>query len=384
MPGMNRRRIALHAGAVVLAAAITLALSHDARFLRAQLNADTLWQTSLIWDVLHRARRRADVPGLDEHEPRSRFRARPRIASGARFVALGRVRLRVPALHRLRVRRRLDRARDRRPAVARCVLYVEGIFGGLILLGTAIPTTWNEGHLLYPALFPIATLLIACTHSGAFCVALGIVGLLLWSLREPWRWRRAIVTYALTALIVVSDREVWLEFVIPVVAVAVAAVAFGFVRRDVRRFATFGGLGGAVFAGACTGGALLPLFNHAPDLPTPALADLIAQLPRFWNDALVFGRDNPNLIDGVLWLGLLALAFPVLLVRRPGPAAQNERAAAFLLYGAVAFAGAFAFCAALYQDFDSYRYIEPVLFLLVPTALPFSCGRAPRGSASAR
>jgi hypothetical protein len=249
-------------------------------------------------------------------------------------------------------------------------LLVEGIAAALVVINTALPASWDEGHLLYPAIFPLATLYVAATHSGSFAVALVVVGIIAWSMHAPWQRTRATSVFVLTLLVLSSDRELWLEFVFPMLSIGGLATIYGALRGELQRFANVIALCTIVFAGALAAQFVVqPLFNHAPDLPTPTLAQLIGNVPFFLERGLAFGEANPNVIDIGLVLGTLFVLFPVLLARRPGPREQTERAWFVWLFSLFAIGGGVAFTIALYVDFDSYRYVEPALFTSIPIAV---------------
>jgi hypothetical protein len=367
---VNRRPLVLHATVIVLGVLATLVLAHDPRFLRAQLNADTLWPVAFVWDLLHGP---AGARGFQFSTNSSLF---PDLVLGAgtqavlgswrwalvlstlvRFVAFGYIGGRLASA-------------ATGISLPLAALYVEGLAAALIVLNTALPATWNEGYLLYPALFPIATLYVAATHSGAFAAALVVAGIIAWSMHAPWQRARAAPVFVLTLLVLSSDRELWLEFVFPLLLVAVVAAIYGALRNDLRRYTNLIALCMVVFAAALVAQFVVqPLFNHAPDLPTPTLAQLVGNVPLFLSRGTGFGEANPNLIDGLLVLGTLFVLFPILLVWRPGEREQTERAWLVWLFSLFAICGGLAFTIALYVDFDSYRYVEPVLFLLVPIAV---------------
>jgi hypothetical protein len=366
---VNRRQLALHAAVIVLGVLATLVLSHDPRFLKAQLNADTLWPTAFAWDLFH------GPAGARSFQFSTNSSLFPDLVlgTGAQFVFGWRWALVVSAFVRFvafgYIGGRLAGAVTA-VSLPLAALYVEGLAAALIVLNTALPAAWDEGHLLYPALFPIATLYVGATHSGAFAAALVVVGVIAWSLHAPWRRWRAAIVFVVSLLVLSSDRELWLEFVLPLLLIAVIAAIGGALRGELRRYANLIALCAIVLAGALAAQFVVqPLFNHAPDLPTPTFAQLFGNLTFFWNRSADFGEANPNLIDGVIVLGTLFCCFPVLLARRPGPPQLDERAWFVWLFGAFAIAGGLAFTIALYVDFDSYRYVEPALFMLVPIAV---------------
>ncbi len=210
---------------------------------------------------------------------------------------------------------------------------------------------------------------LADTHAGTYLLALLIAGLLAWSRHRPFSPVRAFAVFVLSALAVASDRELWVAFVVPIVLVCAAALAFALLRREPARFAGVAALGAFVAAGAWTAHVCVqPHLSHAPDLPTPGIAQVVAHLPRFWNDALGFTLANPNLTGGVAVLALAFLAFPFALARRPE---SPERARGWFVwaFGALSIGASLTFTVALYVDFDSYRYFEPALFMLVPIAV---------------
>jgi hypothetical protein len=116
--------------------------------------------------------------------------------------------------------------------------------------------------------------------------------------------------------------------------------------------------------------------NHSPDLPVPGVAQFLWNFPIFRADLVAFAQSNPNQIVALVCLWLIFAAFPLFSIRLPIAQPYADRASYLWYYTAVAILAALAFTIALYQDRDAYRYIEPVLFLLVPFAVVFF-GRIP-------
>ena len=371
----------MHAAVIALAMVLTLALSQDARFLRASINADILWQTSLIWDVLHRA------DAWKTFQLSTNPNVFPDLALGFVLqVATGSWRwaLVLSAFARLLAFAYAGGwlVRAIVPlALPLAALWVEALCGALMLASIALPATWQEGHLLYPALFPIATLFIADTHSGGLIAALGVVAAIVWSFRQEPRWWRTAIVFLISALAVVSDREVWLEFVLPVAFVATGMLAGALRRGNAQRYAHPLALSGSVVAGAIVASFVLqPLFNHAADLPTPTIATLLTKIPDAAGQTLVFAQANPNLVTGTAVLGAVFLACPFVLMRTRSAADDDAGAWWLWSFCALSLAGGLTFTTALFTDFDSYRYAEPALFGMIPIAVivAYRIGRTPR------
>jgi hypothetical protein len=359
------RRVALatHAGIVVLGVLATVMLACDSRFAVAQLNSDILWQQSLLWDLAHRPL------AINGFQLSTNLSLVPDLALGAVLQGvLGSWRWAVFASTLIRMIGYayaggwFARTMSGLPLAA-AALYVEGLMTALLLFTTLGPS-WNEGRLLYPALFPLATLYLPVTHSGGFAVALGIVALVAWSLHGRLAAWRAALIGTLTFCIVLSDRELLLEFVVPIVIVT---VGYGLLSAGAVRQNAFG-VAAIVVTGTLLGMFAQSFFNHAPDLAIPSLAQFLDRLPHFTRGALEFGQDHPNQIDGLILLAALFCALPLVLRRDP-PSDARDRSWLLWSFSVLSLSGAYAFGIALYIDADTYRYIEPALFLLLPASV---------------
>jgi len=354
------RKLATYAGAVAFACLAVTAISRIPAFAVVQFNADSLWEASFVWDVLHHPYAWA---GFQLSDNLNFF---PELALGTifqlvlhswrwavfadavvRFLALGLLGGWIVAtLSELEL--------------PDAMLVVEGVLAATFLAG-GLALTLPGGRLLY------GDLLIAGNHAGGFIIALILTAL--W-LRQPQVNRHvgwAVLAYAVATLAILSDRLLWMDFVLPVGIVSIAIALRTRVRG--RRSAALGYASLVVAAGISGLVVGLPFKNHQAALPPlPALADLFPRAHLLWNQSLGFARSTPLALAGELALLALFAAFPVLLSLDPKDRDRDERSWLFWSYGALAIAACTVTTVVLYLGPETLRYVDVALFVLVPVA----------------
>lgn len=355
-----QNRVALHTVAVIFGALVILALSHDTRFLIAQLNADELWPSSFAWDAFHHsyAWQGFKLPPSPNFVPDLALVGMLQAAFGswrwalfalaiAHFVAFGYVGgWLVTSISNL--------------ALPIAALFVEAVSGALVVLCTIVPPALAGGPPFFGELFPVATLYLGAAHCGAYLGALGLTGFILWSLNRPLRPLGALLAAVVTFALVLSDREMVVVFVVPIIVVLSVAIA-----RVERGSATAFMLGFLVAAGTAFALGVLPRLNGVADLPMPSLGHALEHIRNFAEGSASFARGHPLQVGGTLALALGFLAFPLILLRRQQPPLQRESGWILWAFCALSIIGALVMTTALYQDEDSYRYLEPALFTMV-------------------
>jgi hypothetical protein len=360
-----------YGGVVILALLASTALSQDVRYLTAQMNADTLWQAQYLWDLAH-------VPNaLQNFQIAEVGNQLPDLALGWIFAhALHSWRLTAFAMmlaHFLlyAFAGALVVVAIVRTSFARAALATAGVLTAIVMLDVLLrdaiaPASW-PAYLHYPQLFPIATLFVVGTHSGAYPLGLFAVVIVAFRLRSgPLRLALAGV-FALTAGAALSDREIVLEIVLPSI-VALATVGVARALREGWRAAARPALWFVTLLAAT---ALALALQHGayavgdPILPSPGMA--LARIPVVVAPLLKFVTAHPNLTVAPLLLLLFFFAAPYTFVRRPAvDPAERERRWFLWTFALLSIVATAAFFDALASDLDGLRYVEPALFVIIP------------------
>jgi len=354
------RKLPTYAGAIGFAYLAVTAISRMPAFAVMQFNADSLWEASFVWDVLHHPYAWAGFQlsdnlnffpelalgtllGLVLHS----WRWAVFVAAVVRFLALGLLGGWIVAM--------LSEIE-----LPDAMLVVEGVLAASFLAG-GLAFTLPGGRLLY------GDLLIAGNHGGGFIIALTLTALWLRGAQVNRHVGWALLTYAVATMAILSDRLLWMDFVFPV---GIVSIAIAMRTRVCERRSAALGYASLVVAAGISGLVLgLPFKDHQAALPPlPAFTDLLPRAHLLWYQFLGFARSSPLALAGELAALLLFAVFPALLALDPQNRARDERGRIFWWYGWLAIAACGVTMVVLYLGPETYRYLDVASFVLVPVA----------------